>query len=89
MRNKTINDIIERTNTIPLEDLTKELKTIGIPFIDIHKIAELTAQMETLDNYDTETAHMIADEILIKALKEVGGMDKLIEAYEKLHKWYA
>ena len=37
---------------------------------------------------DRESAHIYADDILCKLLKELG-YKELVEEYDKIHKWYA
>ena len=40
------------------------------------------------DNGDTEDAHLEADYVLCELLNEMG-FEQVVEAYEKIHKWYA
>lgn len=39
--------------------------------------------------YDTEDAHYRADEILCRIIEENLGWKDVIEAYDKVKKWYA
>lgn len=39
-------------------------------------------------SYDTETAHCDADGLLCDLLRDLG-YEKVVEAYQKVEKWYA
>ena len=58
---------------IPKETRKKLLKTL----------------LEMENDQDPESAHGRADEILLEILREEGGYDDIIEAYENVPKWYA
>lgn len=52
-------------------------------------VADFIKRLKKLaKSYDTESAHAEADEILCSVLRELG-QKKLIDAYEKVPKWYA
>lgn len=55
-----------------------------------HEISEkYTAQMQVLESCgDYEWAHYKADELLIEMLKELG-YTNIVEAWDKVGKWYA
>ena len=60
------------------------------------KLAEFIEQMHEAEEEDTESAHITADEILLDALRLLGQVspheatvEKLIEVYNSIHKWYA
>ena len=57
-------------------------------------VAVATAEMRALDGpgtygfYDAETAHVEADNILVRLLRDLGAGD-LCDAFEALDKWYS
>lgn len=52
-------------------------------------VEKLTNDLIELQNgMDRESAHIYADDILCKLLKELG-YKELVEEYDKIHKWYA
>ena len=52
-------------------------------------LKELCEQMKALqDIWDIEEAHGKADDILCKALKQLG-YNELVDLYEKVDKWYS
>lgn len=54
------------------------------------EFGKILAQMKELaDCGDYEIAHSQADDLLLEALRHVGGFDELIEAWENVPKWYA
>ena len=55
------------------------------------KLKEIQIQMEEITkrgNYDKEVNHSDADDLLCKALKELG-QNKLVDTWNKISKWYA
>jgi hypothetical protein len=51
-------------------------------------IEELIKELKGLNNFDEETAHVIADDLLCQLLRELGH-DDVVEAYLLVDKWYA
>ena len=52
-------------------------------------VDELIPLLKVLqEDDDTETDHMIADDIVLKALRMLG-QDELVDEYEKIGKWYS
>ena len=49
-------------------------------------IKEINKMLE--EGYDVEIGHEYADDLLCRVLKYLG-QEELVEAYEKLNKWYA
>ncbi len=58
-----------------------------IPIETKNKLFKQLLNLELSD--DTEMAHHSADMILLEILREEGGYDEIIEAYENIDKWYA
>jgi hypothetical protein len=52
-------------------------------------VDELISLLKVLqEDDDTESDHMIADDIVLKALR-ILGQDELVDEYEKVEKWYS
>lgn len=52
--------------------------------------ADAVAQLrELVELDDIEHAHYVADDILCRLLKTIGGFEDVIEAWENVPKWYA
>ena len=49
---------------------------------------EAAEKMRELADYDCESRHIAADELLTELLVELGYV-KTVAEYEKIHKWYA
>ena len=49
---------------------------------------EVLIKLKEATDMDTETGHVVADEILCKFLASLGYQD-IVDAYEKIDKWYA
>lgn len=83
----------KRTCSVRKED-TYEYK-----YLDQQKVYDTMEEVKTVDEFipllkvlqeddDTECDHIIADDIVIKALRMLG-QDELADEYEKVHKWYS
>lgn len=44
---------------------------------------------ETYEGSDCELSHINADKILCDNLHNIGGFEDILEAYDKVEKWYA
>ena len=53
------------------------------------KKKEYLKKMEECSSLDTECGHIEADDLLIDILKDIGGFDNIISAYENVDKWFA
>lgn len=45
-------------------------------------------ELQDANNFDTECAHVMADNVLCKLLVSLGYSD-VVEAWENINKWYA
>ena len=73
-------------------------ETYEIKYLDKYKIYsaieeastvdELIPLLEALEGEDTESEHIVADNIIIKALRLLGQY-KLAEEYDAIPKWYS
>ena len=79
--------------TLNVEEIIKKVDGLKEQLEKLKKIEKLEEKYlilmeEKRKCMDTEVAHVEADDLLCKLLRELG-MDKLVDKFEEINKWYA